>query len=175
MAKSRFEYVKHFELDDRILPATYIVVRVDGRGFSKFTDAHGYLKPNDSRGLALMLECAAQVMKEWGECIIAFGESDEFSFVFPPQASAFGRRSSKLSTGIVSLFASSFVMYWSKFFPDKELLFPPAFDARCVAYPTKEIVCDYLKWRQVDSWINSMYNECFWALQQKGEYRIAHR
>lgn len=36
MAKSRYEYVKLFEKDDRLLPNTWIVVRLDGRGF------HGY-------------------------------------------------------------------------------------------------------------------------------------
>lgn len=35
MAKSRFEYVRNFELPDPLLPNTYIVVRIDGRGFHK--------------------------------------------------------------------------------------------------------------------------------------------
>ena len=33
MAKSKYEYVKSFERDDSLLPSTYIVVRIDGRGF----------------------------------------------------------------------------------------------------------------------------------------------
>jgi hypothetical protein len=33
MAKSRYEYVKLFEKDDSLLPNTWIVVRLDGRGF----------------------------------------------------------------------------------------------------------------------------------------------
>jgi tRNA(His) 5'-end guanylyltransferase len=36
MAKSRYEYVKFFEKDDTLLQNTWIVVRLDGRGF------HGY-------------------------------------------------------------------------------------------------------------------------------------
>lgn len=35
MAKSRFEYVKNYELPDALMPNTFIVVRVDGRGFHK--------------------------------------------------------------------------------------------------------------------------------------------
>jgi len=154
--------------DDRILPATYIVVRIDGRGFSKFTDLHSYIKPNDARGLALMVQAAAAVMKDWGDIILAFGESDEFSFVFAPHTTLFGRRASKLATGIVSQFAANFVYLWPTFFPDNPLRCPPSFDARCVAYPSVGIVSDYFKWRQVDSYINSMYNEAFWALQQRG-------
>jgi len=36
MAKSRFEYVRQFELPDTLLQGTFIVVRVDGRGFHKY-------------------------------------------------------------------------------------------------------------------------------------------
>ena len=35
MAKSKFEYVRHFEAVDRCLPNTWIVVRIDGKGFHK--------------------------------------------------------------------------------------------------------------------------------------------
>ena len=35
MAKSKFEYVKGFELNDALMPETYLVVRIDGRGFHK--------------------------------------------------------------------------------------------------------------------------------------------
>ena len=36
MANSRFEYVKNFEIDDQILPQCWIVVRLDGKGFTKY-------------------------------------------------------------------------------------------------------------------------------------------
>lgn len=50
MACSKYEYVKNFELDDRILPNVWIVVRVDGKGFHKFSKLHDFEKPNDDRG-----------------------------------------------------------------------------------------------------------------------------
>ena len=31
----RYEYVKKFELDDTLLPGCWIVIRIDGRGFTK--------------------------------------------------------------------------------------------------------------------------------------------
>eukprot|EP00854_Cymbomonas_tetramitiformis_P030865 gene30865-38684_t len=34
MANSRFEYVKSFELEDRLLPHCWIVFRIDGKGFT---------------------------------------------------------------------------------------------------------------------------------------------
>ena len=36
MANSRFEYVKQFELDDRLLPSCWIVIRLDGKGFTRY-------------------------------------------------------------------------------------------------------------------------------------------
>jgi tRNA(His) guanylyltransferase len=35
MAKSKYEYVKSFEKDDSLLPNTWMVLRIDGRGFHK--------------------------------------------------------------------------------------------------------------------------------------------
>uniref|UniRef100_A0A0L8FWE6 Probable tRNA(His) guanylyltransferase n=1 Tax=Octopus bimaculoides TaxID=37653 RepID=A0A0L8FWE6_OCTBM len=35
MAKSRFEYVRDFELDDRCLPNCWLVVRIDGHSFHR--------------------------------------------------------------------------------------------------------------------------------------------
>jgi len=35
MAKSKFEYVKQFELEDKLLPNCWIVVRIDGKGFHR--------------------------------------------------------------------------------------------------------------------------------------------
>ena len=36
MACSRFEYVKDFEIPDPILKNCWAVVRIDGRGFTKY-------------------------------------------------------------------------------------------------------------------------------------------
>jgi tRNA(His) guanylyltransferase len=170
MACSRFEYVKDFERDDSLLPGTYVVVRLDGRGFTKFTTEHGYAKPNDVRGLGLMNQCAAEVMRDWGDAVLAFGESDEYSFVFPRRAAVFGRRAAKLATGIASQFAAAFVFYWPDFFHGVRLARPPSFDARCVVYPTLATICDYARWRQVDAHVNALHNEAFWALVALGAW-----
>ena len=115
-----------------------------------------------------MNQCALAVMKDWGDVVLGFGESDEYSFVLPRRANVFGRRSAKLSTGIASQFAAAFVFHWARFFPDTPLKYPPSFDARCVVYPTLASICDYFRWRQVDAHINSLHNEAFWALVTLG-------
>lgn len=50
MACSRYEYVKSYEQDDRILPNVWIVIRIDGKKFHKFANAHKFEKPNDENG-----------------------------------------------------------------------------------------------------------------------------
>ena len=54
MANSRFEYVKSYEQQFKALPETYVVIRIDGRGFTKFCEAHNFEKPNDDRALGLI-------------------------------------------------------------------------------------------------------------------------
>ncbi|KAJ2369477.1 tRNA-histidine guanylyltransferase 1-like [Coemansia sp. RSA 2607] len=168
MANSEYEYVRTFEQPDNLLPSTWLVVRVDGKGFTKFTTKHGFKKPNDIRALELMNRAAKVVMENMDEIAISYGQSDEFSFVFSKDAKAYGRRASKLMTLLVSQFTSAYVFYWSEFFPDTKLQYPPAFDSRVVVYPSDKIMRDYLCWRQVDCHINNMYNTCFWTLVDKG-------
>ncbi|CAI7826565.1 unnamed protein product [Closterium sp. NIES-54] len=168
MANSRYEYVKQFEQPDRLLPHCWIVVRIDGRGFSKFVTEHAFEKPNDERGLRLMNDAATAVMAQVPDIVLAYGVSDEFSFVIRRDSNLYERRASKLISVVVSLFAASFVHQWSNHFPSQPLLAPPSFDARAVLYPSTAVLRDYLSWRQVDCHINNQYNTCFWLLVKSG-------
>jgi len=167
MAKSKYEYVRKFEQNDQCLLNCWIVIRIDGRNFHRFSDVHGFEKPNDQRALQLMNKCAETVMKEFTDIVIAYGQSDEFSLVFRRSTTQFSRRASKLVTNVVSLFSSSYVFYWSHFFSSQELLYPPMFDGRVVLYPAEKNLRDYLSWRQADCHINNLYNTCFWCLVQQ--------
>lgn len=111
--------------------------------------------------------------------MIAYGQSDEFSFVFKKTSTLFKRRAryfyyeilftmffshlfftinnffpfsfnSKLMTHVVSQFSSSYVFYWKEFFGDQPLLYPPGFDGRVILYPSNHNLRDYLSWRQAD-------------------------
>lgn len=169
MANSKWEYVKHFEQPDHLLPNTWVVVRIDGRGFTKFANKYSFEKPNDRRALDLMNEAAKTVMTEMPELIIAYGISDEYSFVFHKTCKLFERRESKLVTTIVSTFTAYYIYLWDKYFPDKPLSPPlPSFDGRAACYPSVSNLRDYMSWRQADCHINNLYNTTFWALIQQG-------
>jgi len=168
MSNSRYEYVKKFEQPDPLLPHCWIVVRVDGRSFHKFSKEHEFTKPNDHQALMLMNKCAEEVINEYPEIEIAYGMSDEFSFILKKDTTLYGRRASKIQTSFVSHFAAAYVYWWGTFFPSKKLNYIPTFDARTICYPSHSSIRDYLCWRQVDCHINNLYNTCFWALVQKG-------
>ncbi|KAG2182376.1 hypothetical protein INT43_007306 [Umbelopsis isabellina] len=169
MANSKYEYVRNFELDDSALPSTWMVVRIDGRGFHGFSDMHTFDKPNDLKALGVMNKAAIEVMKNIRDITIAYGQSDEYSFVLPPSCNLYSRRISKIISTVVSLFASNYAMHWSEYFPDRKLLVAPCFDARLVCYPTKKVLRDYLSWRQADCHINNLYNTAFWAIVHSGK------
>jgi len=167
MACSKYEYVKDFEIQTKLLPSTYIVVRIDGRGFTKFCEAHNYEKPNDIRGVSLMNRAAQAVMDYFQDIWLAYGQSDEYSFVLKKNTTLFNRRAEKIATTITSCFASAFVLHFKDFFPNEVLKDVPMFDGRCVCYPDEKILKDYLSWRQVDCHINNLYNTCFWELVKR--------
>ena len=108
-----------------------------------------------------MNACAKNVVLQYkNDIVLAFGESDEYSFVLKSDTTLFNRRRDKISTLFVSLFTSNYVSLWSKFFVDRELhrKHLPFFDSRCVAYPNLKSIKDYLSWRFVDTHINNLYN-----------------
>ncbi|KAG0283779.1 hypothetical protein BGZ96_011840 [Linnemannia gamsii] len=169
MAKSKYEYVKEFETDDKMLRNVYVLVRIDGKGFHKFSQTHNFAKPNDVRGISLMNHAARCVMHELDDIVIAFGESDEYSFLFRKSTDLYQRRESKIVSTVVSLFTSAYVYYWNDYFTElKRPLYPPVFDGRAVLYPSEVEVKDYFAWRQADTHINNLFNTSFWALVEEG-------
>lgn len=58
-------------------------MRIDGRGFHKFTAKHDFEKPNDRRGMDLMNAAAMGVMGEVADVVVGYGVSDEYRFVLP--------------------------------------------------------------------------------------------
>jgi tRNA(His) 5'-end guanylyltransferase len=105
MAGSKFAYVRNFELPDPLLPGTFMVFRLDGHSFhryaslhdlgrmnrrkfnpTRFSEKHNFTKPNDPRALQLMDHAARDVMEEYPDIVLGFGESDEYrSVMLPPR------------------------------------------------------------------------------------------
>ncbi|SMQ49811.1 unnamed protein product [Zymoseptoria tritici ST99CH_3D7] len=170
MANTEFGYVRAFEQPDALPLSNWLVIRIDGRGFSKLCKKYAFTKPNDLRALHLMNAAATQVVKSFVDIVLAYGQSDEYSFVFHESCTLFERRAAKLATSVATMFTAEYCMLWGEFFPPEVKLERPwpTFDGRCVAYPKRKILRDYLSWRQADCHINNLYNTVFWALVEKG-------
>lgn len=56
MSNSKYEYVRTYEADDKLLPNCWIVVRIDGKAFHKFSEKQNFDKPNDKKALDLVYE-----------------------------------------------------------------------------------------------------------------------
>lgn len=167
MSNSRFEFVKKYEQPKVALPNTFIVVRIDGRSFTEFCSAHNFAKPNDFRQIRCMNEAARAVAADFQDIALAYGHSDEFSFVFRRSTRLFNRREDKIMSCVVSLFTAAYCLQFGDHFgaPPKRI---PSFDARIVLYPTFDDIRAYISWRQVDCHINNLYNTTFWTMVNKG-------
>eukprot|EP01055_Gregarina_sp_Pseudo9_P005434 Gregarina_sp_Pseudo_9__5433@NODE_676_length_2386_cov_143_790371_g639_i0_p2_GENE_NODE_676_length_2386_cov_143_790371_g639_i0NODE_676_length_2386_cov_143_790371_g639_i0_p2_ORF_typecomplete_len264_score40_62Thg1/PF04446_12/7_1e50Thg1C/PF14413_6/1_7e34_NODE_676_length_2386_cov_143_790371_g639_i015652356 len=169
MACSKYEYVKEFEQDDKLLPGCWIVCRLDGRGFTKFANAHNFKKPNDDRALWVMTQAALDTMEELSDIVLAYGQSDEYSFVMRPNTALYTRRASKILSTVVSMFTGFYLQHWQEIKDLTPMSKPAIFDGRLVLYPSAAHMRDYLSWRQADCHINNLYNYCFWKLVESGE------
>lgn len=119
--------------------------------FDRFSKRQNFAKPNDRRAIDLMNAAAVEVVKQFTDIVIAYGQSDEYSFVLHEDCQLFERRAAKLATSISTAFSVEYCMQWDKYFPGQPLDRPfPTFDGRCVLYPKKKILRDYLSWRQAD-------------------------
>lgn len=115
-----------------------------------------------------MNAAAEHTMREFpGDIRIAFGESDEYSFVFHKNTTLYQRRAGKLVSLVVSCFTGHYVKLWSEYFPRTPLSRVPLFDGRAVAYPSHRTLRDYLSWRQADTHVNCQYNTCYWLLMKE--------
>ncbi|KAK9233367.1 hypothetical protein WN943_023616 [Citrus x changshan-huyou] len=169
VGKIKPDYVRSFVFENKLIPSTWIVIRIDGCHFHRFSEVHEFDKPNDEQALNLMNSCAVAVLEEFEDITFAYGVSDEYSFVLKNASMFYQRQASEIVSVIVSFFTSMYVVKWKEFFPQKKLNYPPSFDGRAVCYPSSDIIRDYLAWRQVDCHINNQYNTCFWMLVKSGK------
>ncbi|KAI5960761.1 THG1 [Candida pseudojiufengensis] len=170
MANSKYEYVKSFERENHLLPDTYIVIRVDGKGFHKFSKFYEFDKPNDEIALEVMNDAAHKIMEKYSDILMAYGDSDEYSFLLRRKCELYERREMKLCTLFASLMSTYYMFYWNQYHPNRPIVWNmiPTFDGRAIVYPNFEVVRDYFSWRQVDCHINNLYNTTFWNLVKLG-------
>ena len=144
----------------RVPDDNWAVVRVDGRGFSGFTERN-FTKPFDPKFYNLMAQTARALMEEW-DGRHAFFESDEISLLLPQSFNQFGRSHEKL----VSLCAACASAHFTRASGHLAL-----FDARVWVAETPAQVADYFRWRQSDAARCALNGWCYWTLRGESQTR----
>ena len=146
--------IKSYEAatESRLLPQLPVVVRLDGRSFSKFTK--GMKRPFDKDFRQAMVE-VTKYLVEQTNAKIGYTQSDEISLVLHVDnlegSIMFDGRVQKIASNFASMASVKFLMEMQKRFPEKvdgtKTL--PTFDARVFALPTKTEATNALVWRDI--------------------------
>lgn len=137
-----------------------IIIRVDGRSFSKLTLA--YKKPFSSNFNRRMDRACVALTKSFG-AEIGYHQSDEISILLPANYKEFNRSLEKL----VSISASTATQEFNLGYPDIEMT--GQFDSRVILFDDdiKELA-EYFRWRQNDAIKNGLNSACYWGLRNHG-------
>ena len=148
-------------LDQILLPETYMVARLDGRGFTRLTkEICKFEAPFDVRFRDMMVHTVEALMDCGFRIVYAFTESDEISLLFDVSEDAFGRKVRKYNSTLAGEASAVFSL---------ELGRVATFDCRMVPLPTVERVQDYFRWRQEDANRNALNSHCYWMLRKEGK------
>ncbi len=142
----------------RLLPGAWVILRLDGRGFSRFTE-NRFEKPFDARFHDGMVQTARAVLEDL-QGLYAYTESDEISVLFPRTWDLFDRELEKA----VSLSASIASAALSLVFGTRV-----HFDSRAILAATDAQVVDYFRWRQADAARCALNGWTYWTLRKAGQ------
>lgn len=135
-----------------VLDGMFVVIRVDGKGFSKYTERMGFEKPFDAGFSARMVQTLRRLMVELG-AVYGHTHSDEISVLLKPGMDLFNRRAEKLISVSAGLASAEF---------------GECFDARLWLGVDAARVVDYFSWRQADAVSNGLSSWAYWTLRQDG-------
>ncbi|MEW6492786.1 MAG: tRNA(His) guanylyltransferase Thg1 family protein [Cyanobacteriota bacterium] len=142
----------------RLLPDAWVVIRVDGRGFSRFTESR-FEKPFDLEFHQAMVQTASALL-EGLHGIYAYTESDEISVLFLPAWDLFDRSLEKVVSISASIASATFTHIYNSVVN---------FDSRVWLGVNESQVVDYFRWRQADATRCALNGWCYWTLRKAGE------
>jgi len=144
--------------ETKLLPGAWPIIRVDGRGFTGYTERAGFLKPFDCQFRDYMVTTAEALLKDWMG-LYCYVESDEISVLLPRDSMQFGRSLEKLVSCAAGLASGVF---------SREASEAVSFDARVWLGTSEEDVVDYFRWRLADSERNCLNDWAYWTLRRAG-------
>ena len=146
--------------DHCVLPGIYIVMRLDGRGFTRLTkDVHKFEAPFDERFRDLMTHTTTTLMESGFRTVYGYTQSDEISILLHRDEDSFGRKERKLNSLLAGEASAAFSM---------KLGAVGVFDSRVCQLPNVELVRDYFRWRHEDANRNALHSHCYWIQRREG-------
>lgn len=142
----------------RALPGAWPIIRVDGRSFSRLTEAN-FQKPFDQRFHAIMTSTAAALLEAL-QALYCYTESDEVSVLLPRESDLFDRELEKLVSVSAGIASATFTHHQGS---------PAHFDSRLCLAATGGLVVDYFRWRQADATRCALNGWCYWTLRKEGQ------
>ena len=141
----------------RFPPAAWVVLRLDGHGFTRFT-AGRFDKPFDPRFHEHMV-AASRALLERFQGVYAYTESDEISLLLPRGWNLFDREVEKALSLSAGLAGAAFATACGEV---------AWFDSRAWIGARDEDVVDYFRWRQGDASRCALNGWCYWTLRKGG-------
>lgn len=147
------------EAGRKLMPLLPVMVRLDGRGFSRFTK--GMQRPFDPGMVQLMADTTKYLVENTG-AILGYCQSDEITLVLYTDNYStelfFGSRIQKLTSVLASMCTAYFNRNLPDFFPNKKNM--ATFDCRVWNVPTLEEAANAVLWRERDATKNSITMAC---------------
>jgi tRNA(His) 5'-end guanylyltransferase len=149
-----------------------VIVRLDGKGFSKFTKFIKAEKPFDGSFSGIMAFTMKKVAEEIEGCVFGYTQSDEITFVIKNDQSLestpwFGNRIQKITSVAASIASAAFNQYMAEHWPENEWLCLAYFDARTFVVPNWQEAINCLVWRQNNCTKNSVSAACYYESAKK--------
>ncbi|OVE55941.1 tRNA(His) guanylyltransferase Thg1 family protein [Chryseobacterium mucoviscidosis] len=143
-----------------ILPENFMIVRLDGRGFTRLTKEKLSLeKPFDLKFGQAMIDTTKHLFTIGFRVLYGYTQSDEISLLIHKDDQTFSRKVRKINS-VLAGEASAFLSLQFQ-----EIC---VFDCRTISIPNREMIADYFCWRQEDSHRNSLSAYCYWTLRNNG-------
>lgn len=164
MSKDDFgDRMKKYEMMEagrKLMPRLPIIVRLDGKCFSKFTK--GLNRPYDKRMSRLMIETTKALVAETN-ALIGYTQSDEISLVIYSDSEKsqvyYDGRIQKIIGDLAAFATGIFNNLLDQYIPEKKSNNPmkfPRFDCRVWNVPDKTEAANAILWREKDASKNSI-------------------
>lgn len=163
--------------DSAIIGRVPVIIRLDGKGFSKWTKRVKAQKPFDQNMNMAMRRATEYTMGNIEGCMFGYTQSDETTLILRNDQSLdstpwFANRIQKIVSTSASFMTAAFNKVAGDLFTQPPLAH---FDARVFAVPNTQEAVNCLVWRQQDATKNSISASCYYELANKTGRKTASK